>query len=481
MNAANPPAATAATGPAESKLVLPVVLSATFVQLLSVTIAQVAAPAIQRGLAAGPGEVQLVLAGYTLTYACLLITAARLGDRYGHRRLFAIGTALFALASAACAFAPTPAVLVAARLVQGAGSGLVAPQVLSIIQTSMPAHRRAHALGLYGATMGVASLAGPLLGGLLIGADLLGSGWRPIFLVTVPVALAALAGARALPSSRPAPGQGIDAAGAVLATAGFGMLILPLALGPDAGWPPWALGSLAGGAVVLVCFAATQRRGANPLVHPAALRDRTARSGILLVLVFNAGVPSFTYLLFLHLQQAAGYSALGAAVLSAPFAAAAVVGSRCAPLLGRRHGPRLLTVSALALAAVMAGLAPLADSAPDPWTVTPLLAAGGAGFGLFTASVFSLVLARTTAETAGSLSGLLPTAQQLGGSVGITLVSLAYFAPAAGSGEAFWHAMLYQTGVFALTAAISLRLGRGSSAPPGPAHAGVDRSCSRRQ
>lgn len=446
--------------PAASKLVLPVVLSATFVQLLSVTIAQVAAPEIQHDLHASPGEVQLILAAYTLSYACLLITAARLGDRYGYRCLFTIGTAVFALASAVCSFASTPAMLIAARLVQGAGSSLVAPQVLSIIQTALPASRRAHALGLYGATMGVASLVGPLLGGLLIGADPLGMGWRPIFLVTVPVALAALAGARVLPRSRPADGQRIDALGAVLATIGFGMLILPLALGPDAGWPPWTLGSLAGSAIVLGCFAATQRRNSDPLIHPAALRDRTARSGILLVFVFNTGVPSFTYLLFLHLEQAAGYSALAAAALSSPFAAAAIAGSRCAAGLARRHGPRLLTAAALALVVVMVGLAPLVGSAA-PWTAAPLLALGGAAFGAFTASVFSLVLARANTDTAGSLSGLLPTAQQLGGSVGITLAALAYFAPAADSGDAFWHAMLYQAGVFALTAVISLRLGKG--------------------
>lgn len=445
---------------ATSRFVLPVVLSATFVQLLSVTIAQVAAPAIQHDLQAGPGDVQLVLAGYTLPYACLLITAARLGDRYGYRRLFTVGIAVFALASAACAFAPTPAALITARLVQGAGSGLVAPQVLSIIQTALPTSRRAHALALYGATMGVASLAGPLLGGLLLGADVLGLGWRPIFLVTVPVALAALAGAAVLPRSRAAVGQRLDGLGAVLVTVGFGMLILPLALGPDAGWPPWTLACFVGAAVVLAGFAAVQRRSADPLIHPAALRDRTARSGIVLVFVFNAGVPSFTYLLFLHLQQAAGYSALEAAALSAPFATAAVVGSRCAPGLAHRHGPRLLTTAALALAGVMVGLAPILGSAPDPGAAVPLLALGGAAFGAFTAAVFSLVLARASTETIGSLSGLLPTAQQLGGSVGITLAALAYFAPTVTPGGAFWHAMLYQAGVFALTAVITLRLDR---------------------
>ncbi|TDD16077.1 MFS transporter, partial [Nonomuraea diastatica] len=197
---------------------MPVVLSATFVQLLNVTVAQVAAPSMQADLGAGPGAVQLILAGYTLAYACLLITAARLGDRYGYRRLFVAGTVVFAVGSAGCAAAQDATWLILARLVQGAGSGLVAPQVLSLIQVAVPAERRARAMSLYGATMGVASLAGPLVGGLLIGADLFGLGWRPVFLVTVPVALVSLAGAAVLPRTRGAGGQRVDGAGAVLTT-----------------------------------------------------------------------------------------------------------------------------------------------------------------------------------------------------------------------------------------------------------------------
>jgi EmrB/QacA subfamily drug resistance transporter len=449
------PVATTSAGP--HRLVVPVVLSATFVQLLNVTVAQVAAPAIRADLGASPGGVQLVLAGYTLAYACLLIPAARLGDRYGYRRLFVVGTAVFALASAACALAPTTGALVAARLVQGAGSGLVAPQVLSILQTAVPAARRPHALGLFGATMGVASLAGPLLGGLLVGADVLGLGWRPIFLVTLPVAVATLALATVLPRSRATTRQRIDGLGAVLATTGFGALVLPLAVGPEAGWPPWTLLCLAGSAVALTGFWLTLGRRRDPLVHPEVFRDRTLRSGVLVVLVFNAGVPSFSYLLFLHLQTALGYTPLAAALTSAPYAAAAVVGSRAAPRLAGRWGPRLLTGSALLLALVSAGLVPALGGAAHPEAALPLLALGGAAFGAFTASVFSLVLGRASADAAGSASGVLPTAQQLGGSIGITLAGLCY---AAGPGAAFGHAMAYECAVFVLTAAITLRLAR---------------------
>ncbi|MFJ8794479.1 MFS transporter [Streptomyces sp. NPDC102462] len=454
------------------RFLLPVVLSATFVQLLNVTIAQIAAPAIQSALGAGPGAVQLVLAGYTLAYACLLITAARLGDRYGYRRLFVLGTAVFTAGSVACAAAPGAGWLIAARLVQGAGSGLVAPQVLSLIRTGVAPERRPRALALYGATMGVASLAGPLIGGLLIGADLFGLGWRAVFLVPVPVALASLAGADLLPRTRGTDGRRVDWAGAVLATTGFGALVLPCALGRQAGWPWWTWASFAVAAAALTCFTLTLPHRPDPLIDPSVLRERTARQGVLLVFVFNAGVPSFTYLLFLHLQSALGYPALSAALVSAPFAGAAVLGSQAAPALSRRLGPAVLTAAALVLAGMALALVPLIGTGPGRRAALPVLAAGGAAFGLFTAAVFALVLAGVRGAAAGSVSGLLPTAQQLGGSIGVTAAGLAYFGPADGAHTAFGHAMAYEAAVFVLTALIALRLRRTGPGPrrprPGP-------------
>ncbi|MFE4020686.1 MFS transporter [Streptomyces sp. NPDC059101] len=383
------------------RLVLPVVLCATFVQLLNVTVAQIAAPAIRADLGAGSGAMQLIPAGYTLTCACLLITAARLGDRYGYHRLFALGTVVFMAGSVAAACAPDATFLIAARLVQGAGSGLVAPQVLSIIQVAVPAARRPRALGLFGATMGVASL---------------------------------------------------DGVGVSLTTVGFGALVLPLARGGEAGRPWWTWATLAVSAAVLGCFALTLPHRPDPLVHPSLFRDRRARAGMLLVFVFNSGVPSFTYLLFLHLQSAIGYPALTAALTSAPFAAAAVLGSRSAPALARRHGSAVLTVPALVLAGTALALAPLIGTAAGRWAALPVLALGGAAFGSFTASVFASVLARVDGSAAGSVSGPLPTAQQLGGSIGVAAAGPVYFAPAAGPGAAFRHAMTYEAAVFTATA-----------------------------
>lgn len=169
-----------------------------------------------------------------------------MGDRYGYRRLFVAGTVVFTAGSVAGACAPDAASLITARLVQGAGSGLVAPQVLSLIRTATPAARRTRAFGLYGATMAVASLAGPLIGGLVLRADLFGLSWRPVMLLTVPVVLASLAGATALPRTRGADGLRVDKLGALPVTMGARALVLPLALGRDTGWPWWTWVAFAG-------------------------------------------------------------------------------------------------------------------------------------------------------------------------------------------------------------------------------------------
>ncbi|GAB2735920.1 MFS transporter [Amycolatopsis magusensis] len=422
-----------------------VLLSGTFVQLMSVTVMQLAVPSIRHDLGAGPGAAQLALAGYTLTYACALITAARLGDRFGYRRLFVIGTAVFTLASLACAVAPGPATLVVARLVQGLGSALVAPQILSLIQTTVPEHRRARVLGRYGATMAIASLAGPLFSGILLHLNPFGLGWRVALALPVPVGVAALVLFRVLPrAARPVGTSRGDPAGTVLSLAGLVLLVLPLTLGQDAGRPVWTWLSLAAAVVLLTAFAAVQRRVRYPLVHPAALAARTTRWGIGAVLVFNAGIPSFTLLLSLQLQGVLHRSPLQTALTIAPYAVGALLGSGVAEAAARRYGAGALAAASGGLAAVSLLVVPaMAAPAPLLWVV---LGAGGFAFGLFTASSFSLVLSRVPVEVASSVSGLLPTAQQLGGTLGVAIAGAVYTAGAMG------HAMAYEAVVFVLAA-----------------------------
>jgi MFS family permease len=182
---------------------LAVVLTGTFMVVLDFFIVNVAMPAMQADLHAGTGAIEWVIAGYGLTFATFLITAGRLGDQLGRRRMFSLGLALFTLASAACGLAPSPAVLVGARLVQGLAAALLSPQVLSIIGVVYEGPDRVRAISIYGIVLGLAAVGGQLIGGVLVQADIAGLGWRSCFLINVPVGLAALVvAARAVPESR---------------------------------------------------------------------------------------------------------------------------------------------------------------------------------------------------------------------------------------------------------------------------------------
>jgi MFS family permease len=211
-----------------------VVLVGTFVTFLDFFIVNVALPSIQSELHAGPGAVQLVIAGYGLAFAVGMIGGGRLGDLYGRRRLFAIGLALFTAASAACGLAPSATVLVVARIAQGAAGALLTPQVLAIVSTVYSGAARARAFAAYGFAMGIAGVLGQLIGGALIAADLAGSGWRGIFLINVPVGLAALAVLRVVPESRGERAR-LDGAGTTLLSAALAAIVLPLVTGREQG------------------------------------------------------------------------------------------------------------------------------------------------------------------------------------------------------------------------------------------------------
>ncbi|MFB7493662.1 MFS transporter [Streptomyces sp. NPDC056161] len=452
------------------QLTLTVLLCATFMQFLDVSIVNVAVPSIQRDLHAGSGTVELVASGYTLAYACVLITAGRLGDRYGYRRLFVTGMAVFTLASLACVVAPDSATLVLARVVQGLGSGLMAPQVLSVIQVEFPPSSRGKVFGSYGTAIGTATVVGPVLAGLLIALRLPGLDWRLVFAINIPVGLAAMAAFRLIPPSVRQVRERLDPVGVALVVAGLALLIYPLAVGRQQGWPAWSWGSLGAAVVVLALFARTQfrreRRGLDPLLHLRLLGDRTVRLGLLVVLAFFAGVPPFFFLLSVYLQAGFGHSALVAGLTQLPFAVATAVGSRAAGSLARRYGTVVLVCATGALAVAMAALALIVEFAgarATPWELAAPMLVGGTAFGVFTASAFTVLLAQVPASAAGSASGMLTTVQQVAGSLGLTIGAVVFFAsqplvvhqagPAAlrhTAATSFFHTLLYETAVFAL-------------------------------
>lgn len=310
---------------------LAVVIAAQFMALLDVFIVNVAAPTIRTELGASGAGLQMVVAGYTITYAVLLITGARLGDRLGHRRVYLIGLAVFTVASLACGLSRGTGELIAFRLLQGAGSALLIPQVLSLIQRNFTGEARTKALGAYAATLAVGAAAGQVLGGVLVSADLFGTGWRPVFLVNVPVGVILLIMAgRVLPrDAAPGPGEGrrargLDLPGLVLLGAAVSLLTVPLVLGQQEGWPLWSWLSLGSALPLFALFCAYESRlargGGAPLISPRVLRIPgvgLAVFRIAAVMGVNAG---FLFVLTLHIQGGLGYSALRAGLTFAPTA-----------------------------------------------------------------------------------------------------------------------------------------------------------------
>lgn len=324
---------------------LAVVLTGAFIAMLDTFIVNVAVPSIRANLHASYADGGLVIAGYTLTYAIGQITGRRLGDAYGRRRVFTAGLATFTLASALCALAPDPAVLVAGRLLQGAAAALLTPQVLAIIRVTFPeGHPRARAFAIMGVVTGMASVLGQILGGLVVEANLWGLAWRPVFLINLPVGAVALAATPLLvPASRPGRAVRLDRSGAAVSTAGLFLLVFPLIEGQQDGWPAWSLAMLAASPVVLAVFIASQTRKTAqdraPLLDTSLFAGRTFSAGAAAVFALSATMPPL-YLAFTVLAQS-GYAAtpLTAALYFAPLALAFSATSLAASRL-TRYGAR---------------------------------------------------------------------------------------------------------------------------------------------
>ncbi|WP_395295373.1 MFS transporter [Kitasatospora hibisci] len=432
---------------------LPVVLTATFMTSLDVFVVNVAVPSLQTGLGAGPAAVQWVIAGFGLALAVGLITAGRLGDRYGRRRVFGLGLALFTLASAGCGLAPTAAALVGARVAQGLAAALMGPQVLAILRTAFSGAAQAKAFAMYGLTMGVGAVFGQLIGGLLIRADLFGLDWRSCFLINLPVGLAALALVRrCLPESRAPHRPGLDPVGVLLVTAALTGLVLPLIQGRELGWPLWTWLCAAGSAALLAVFAVHQHRSratGSPLVDTRLFRSRAFTAGLLAQLAFWLGQASFFLVLALYLQPGRGLDALGAGLVFTAIGVGYLLTSTTAHRVAARLGRRTIALGGLLMAAGL-GLLCLAAYAGGTtgsvWWLAPGLFVDGLGMGLVIAPVTAVVLAAVEPALAGSAAGVVATVQQVGGALGIALIGILYY----GAGDpvaAFGHSVVALAGL----------------------------------
>ena len=427
--------------PASARLVnawavLAIILTAVFMQLLDTTITMVGVPSIQNSLHSSFGEIQLVVAGYMLAFACVLVTGGALGDTYGRKRMFLCGMAGFTVASAVCGAAPDALTLIVSRVVQGMSSGLMFPQVLGIIQVVFSKARRTRAIGFYGATIGLATILGPVTGGGLIDLNIAGWGWRSIFYVNVPIGVVAMAlAARMIPESTAPAARRIDLPGAGLLGAGLFLLVLPMVIGRDQGWPAWSFGCLAGSPAVLAAFSFYERnrtsRDASPLIDTTLFRQRPFTLGLIACLVFFTGIPSFFMILLLTLQEGLGYSPVKAGAVTLGFATALAIGSARSAAVTKRLGTRVLLLGcALMIAGQLAviGVMDWAGTGLAGWQLLAPMFVAGLGGGFFIAPVTSVVLAGTSSRAAGSASGALATAQQVGAALGIAVVGVIFFA-----------------------------------------------------
>jgi EmrB/QacA subfamily drug resistance transporter len=411
-----------------------------FVVVLDFFIVNVALPAMQADLHISAGATEWIVAGYGLSFAALLITAGRLGDRIGRRRAFCLGLALFTVASAACGLATGPAMLIVARLGQGCGGALISPSVLSIIGIAFPSAARVRAITIYGMVMGLAAAGGQLIGGVIIEADPLGLSWRAIFLVNVPVGLVALACARRqVPESRAGHAARLDLRGMALITLGLVALVLPLVEGTQLHWPAWTWASLAAAPVILALFVLaqlrTRRAGGTPLLDPALLRRPELAAGLGTQLVFWCGQASLFLVLALYLQLGLHLDALPAGLVFSVLAVAYLATSLRAPALTVRYGRPLISIGALGLAAGEAVLlltaARIGAGGEVAWLIPGLLLAG-AGMGLCITPLTSTVLAHADPQQAGAVTGALSTMQQVGNSVGVAVTGVIFFGTLAG-------------------------------------------------
>ncbi len=419
------------------------VLAAQFMALLDVFIVNVAAPTLRAELNASGAELQLVVAGYTVAYAVLLITGARLGDLLGHRRAYLGGLAVFTAASLACGLATGPGQLIAFRLAQGAGAALMIPQVLSLIQRNFTGEGRVRALSAYSAVLATGAAAGQVVGGVLVSADLFGTGWRPVFLVNVPIGVGLLVlGARVLPCDNPTGptrARGLDLPGLLLLGAAVSLLTVPLVLGQEQDWPLWSRLSLGGSLVLLALLGAYEsrlaRRGGAPLIAPRVLRLPGMGRAILWITVAMGVNAGFLFTLTLHLQGGLGHSALRAGLTFGPAAVVfGAVGLTWRSWPARLHRALVPGGFLLAAAAAVAIGGLLKDGGTGGWGLYPALGVFGAGIALAFSPALTGALATVRAEDAADASGLLATVTQLGQLIGVAAFGTLFLGGTAGDG-----------------------------------------------
>lgn len=438
-------------------LILGVMLTAEIMDLLDSTIVNVAGPDLERSLGASALGLQWVIGGYALTLGAGLILGGRLGDRFGRRPMFLASLLAFTIVSLLCALAPSIEVLITVRLLQGLAGAMLLPQGLGLLRENFSGKELAQVFGVFGPVLGLGGILGPIIGGGLIEANLFGLGWRAVFLVNVPIGLAALIVAwRILPHRAGDKTVGVDVIGAAIIVAASALLVLPLNFGQEQGWPLWTWLSIAAGLIGFGAFAwhqrAAARLGRTPLVVPGIFSRRAYTLGLAGIALYFSALIGTQLILTLFLQIGQGFTAGEAGLGNLPVAlGTAVGGALSGAFLAERLGRAVLQIGA-AVQIIGAAIlwVELGVGGPfDIWQIVPGIAVIGVGSGLVIAALFSIILAAVRDEEIGSASGVLTAVQSIASSIGVAVFGSTFFSAitSSSSAESFRTTLLIQAGL----------------------------------
>lgn len=411
------------------------ILLAQFMSLLDVTIVNVALPTLQKDMGATASDIEWVVAGFILIFALGLLPLGRLGDIIGKKKMFIGGVAFFTVSSILCGIAPNIEFLIAARFLQGAAGAVMVPQVLSIAQTIFPPHERSAAFSLFGLTAGLATVTGPLVGGVLIGADIYELAWRPIFLINVPIGLVAIVlGMRVIPSLKGDASLKIDFGGIAIVSIAMFLMIFPLIEGRNYEWAAWCFWMIGASLVFFVLFilweGRQKKRGAAALLPIDLMKNRNFAIGTFMSIAFFSAMPSFFLIFALYLQSGYGLTPLWSGLTTMPFSVGIVVASIISGRLGFRWQKQRITTGLFLLFCGIFFVRYTAISIGEEMHygifVAPLVVAG-IGLGIAISSLFQTILAGVPVKDAGSGSGALQALQQAGGALGVAIVSEIFF------------------------------------------------------
>jgi MFS family permease len=435
VTAVSTPSPSLPEGYARRRVMLPFVLVAMFMAQFDLYVVNVALPVLQHQLTASNTQLELFVGGYAFAYAAGLLTGGRLGDHFGHGRMFALGMSLFGLASLACGLAGGAGWLVAFRLIQGATAAIMVPQVLALITAAFPPTERGKALSWFGVIMGVGAVAGQVLGGVLLQVASGPNGWRVIFLINVPIAIATvLLGRKNLPPAVRNPLAKLDLPGIGLLTASLALILFPLVVGRTAGWPVWAwillILSIPTLAAAMWWEKRVARRGRTPVLPLQLFTEPAFVLGLMLSVVLFSAFFSFVFSMSLVLQNGLGLNPLLAGLTFGPLGVAFAIGSIAARSFVAKYGAKVIIVGAILVAVSLLALEILLSATSGKaaaWELAIPMAVVGLGNGIAVPAVIGQVLARIRPERAGAAAGILTTAQQFSSALGIAVIGGLFF------------------------------------------------------